>query len=366
MRSIVFTGGGTGGHIFPGLAVIEQLDRREHQIRWIGSSSGIDRSLVESADISFYGIPSGKLRRYASLKNFFDLFKIVAGFFCSLVLLIRFRPDVLFSKGGFVSVPPCFASRLLGIPVITHECDFSPGLATRLNARIASKILVSYPETARFFSETTRARITVTGNPVRSAFYSGDPDAGRAFLSFTDNSLPIIFFQGGSLGAVQINDLVFESLPLLLPTCNIVHQTGQSTVSGAPPCTDPLVAQRYRPFPFIRGEMADVLAASYIVVSRSGANTIWECAAAGKPMILVPLEKGSSRGDQVENASYFQERGAACVLSGDQATAAQLVTLIHSLADNSPAYQVIQKASSALGSHRPSQIIADIIRGYVQ
>jgi len=362
MKCIVFTGGGTGGHIYPGLAVIDEFRLiNDSPIAWIGNSRGMDRSIVEAHGLRFYGIPSGKLRRYASFRNFLDLFLVFAGFVSSFFLLLRLRPALVFSKGGFVSVPPCFAAKLLRIPVITHECDFSPGLATRLNARSAKRVFVSYEDTRQAFPEPMRAKVTVTGNPVRSAFYHASAERGRAFLGCADASIPIVFAQGGSLGARQINDLIAQSLDRLCPSCFVVHQTGAQNADQAAKPSDPALGARYKSYPFIKAEMPDVVAAADIVVARAGANTVWECAAAGKPMVLVPLEKGSSRGDQVENARFCVAHGAAVMLSGEDATPDRLVETVTSLLADRDRYRAMCAAAAALGAQRPAALVARLL-----
>ena len=362
MNTIVFTGGGTGGHIFPGLAVVDELRKKTVlNIVWIGSSRGMDRELVENHHVTFYGISTGKLRRYFSLSNLADMFRIVGGVFSSFFLLLKLKPVLVFSKGGFVSVPPCFAAKILRIPVITHECDFSPGLATRINARSASTILVSYEETRSAFPEKLRNRITVTGNPVRPVFYSASSEKGRSFLGCTGNDIPILFVQGGSLGARQVNDMVAGCLDKLCSRFIVVHQTGAQNADQMTVPENPLTRERYKPFTFIRSEMPDVLAAASVVVARSGANTVWQCAASGKPMILVPLEKGSSRGDQVENAAYFVSRGAAIMLTGTDATSEKLAETVLTFADNPDLREEMAAKSAVLGAVRPASVIADLV-----
>ncbi len=359
MNTIAFAGGGTGGHIFPGLAVIDELRQRNAcSLFWIGSSRGVDRSLVESAGVEFLGIPSGKLRRYFSLQNIVDFFRIVAGVFASLAILARRRPTLLFSKGGFVSVPPCVAARILRIPIITHECDFSPGLATRINSRFADDIFVSYAETRERLPARLRDRVTVTGNPVRKAFYEASAQRGREFLGFANEGLPIVFAQGGSLGARQVNDLVSGALDGLLTSFRVVHQTGLAQEPESQP-----IGRRegYRPFPFIRAEMPDVLSCADIVVARAGANSVWECATEGKPMVLIPLEKGASRGDQVENAEYFASKGAAIVLTGERATSENLLAALRRVIAQGDLMESMSASSARLGSARAASTIAELI-----
>jgi UDP-N-acetylglucosamine--N-acetylmuramyl-(pentapeptide) pyrophosphoryl-undecaprenol N-acetylglucosamine transferase len=366
MKRIVFTGGGTGGHIFPGLAVISELQATNtYECIWLGNSSGMDRSLVEAREIPFIGIPSGKLRRYFSLRNCTDLFKIAAAFIASFFILLKLKPALLFSKGGFVSVPPCIAARILKIPVITHECDFSPGLATRINSRFASFIYVTYEDTKRFFPDTVRKKIVVTGNPVRSVFYRADPENGLRFCGFSNPSKPVLFIQGGSLGARQINDLVLECLEPLCRMYNVVHQTGPANSDQIAAADNSSTAGNYAAFPFIGDEMPDVLAASSLVIARSGANTVWECAAAGKPMILVPLMKGNSRGDQIENADFFARHGAAVVLAGADASTATLLDTVSELYTDEARLRQMAEKSGALGQTRPAAAIAELIHHYL-
>ena len=219
---IVFAGGGTGGHIYPGIAVADSLKALAEskglsvEIYWIGNGSGMDRDIVEKNLVSaggsiteFLGIPCGKLRRYFSLRNFVDIFKIAGGFFKSLSLLKKIKPDVLFSKGGFVSVPPCRAAKMLHIPYYTHECDFTPGLATKLNSGGAKNIFVSYEESSKYLKGKNASKCVVTGNPVRPVFYQDNRDAGLEFLGVPkDHEKPILLVLGGSSGALQINNLV--------------------------------------------------------------------------------------------------------------------------------------------------------------
>jgi UDP-N-acetylglucosamine--N-acetylmuramyl-(pentapeptide) pyrophosphoryl-undecaprenol N-acetylglucosamine transferase len=362
MKRIVFTGGGTGGHIFPGLAVVDELRSvTDCDIAWIGSSRGIDRRLVEDHGIRFYGIPSGKLRRYFSLKNLTDIVRLVGGFFSAFFLLLKLKPTLVFSKGGFVSVPPCVAARVLRIPVITDECDFSPGLATRINARFADEIFVSYDATRDAFAENIRSRVTVTGNPVRPAFYSASAERGRRFIGFEGDGTPIVLVLGGSLGARQINDLVAKSVDRLCERFIVVHQTGSGNVEQMASARPGPVPGRYKPYAFIRDEMPDVLAAATLVIARSGANTVWECAASGKPMVLVPLEKGSSRGDQVENAQFFVSKGAAVMISGADATSEHLVDAVFGIVGNAKLVSDMANNAAALGSSRPAAMVAGLL-----
>jgi len=370
MVNIVFTGGGTGGHIYPGLAVAAELKKllasdqfadRKFRLFWIGSSTGMDRSIVEEAGIEFFGIPSGKLRRYFSFKNFFDIFKIIGGFFAARRILKKQKAMILFSKGGFVSVPPCAAAASLGIPVFTHESDFSPGLATKINVRFISskgRIFTAYEDTARFFSEKLHKQITVCGNLVRSTFRSADPSKGRAFLGL-DESARILLVLGGSQGAHEINQLIRGALPLLTEVYTVVHQTGPNLDWDVP------AGDRYKPFPYIKEEMPHVMAASELIMGRSGAG-IWEWAVSGKPMLLLPLKGSGTRGDQVENARYFQNAGAALVLSflsgaSEDDRLKELMININSIAQNEEKRKIMATASAVIGEKDGAKIISDAL-----
>ena len=365
MVSIAFTGGGTGGHIYPGLAVAERLKKLfpEGVIRvfWIGSSSGMDRSLVEDAGIEFFGVPSGKLRRYFSLKNFIDIFRILAGFVASRKILKRQKAVLLFSKGGFVSVPPCAAAASLRIPVFTHESDYSPGLATRINSRFVSRggrIFTAYKDTGLFFPEKKRALVFLSGNPVRAVFRAADPEMGRKFLG-VDAGERILLVLGGSQGAKEINDLVRAALPALTGVYTVVHQSGPALSWDIP------ASGKYKPYLYIKEEMPHVMAAAEAVMGRSGAG-IWEWAVLGKPMILLPLRGSGTRGDQVENARYFEKAGAAYVLSSiygknGETDIQEFIDIVNLLARDENKRKMYSAASAKTGETDGAEVIARVL-----
>ena len=371
---IVFAGGGTGGHIYPGIAVADALKSMSEsrgikiKIYWIGNSSGMDRNIVlknsleEGGCISaFYGIPCGKLRRYFSLQNFIDIFKVFVGFLKSIFILLRIRPDCLFSKGGFVSVPPCWAAGLLNIPYYTHECDFTPGLATRLNAGKARNVLLSYNETASGFSKEIGARCIVTGNPVRPVFYSDTSVEGFKFLSVSEkHEKPVLLVLGGSLGAKQVNTLVVENLDWLKERFIVVHQTGKAFADEHP---DVMSSgdESYKPYAFIYKEMPSVIQCADIVLSRAGANSIWESAVCGKPMVLIPLCGSGTRGDQVDNARYFERKKAALVLAGDEADGTHLKQSLETLLDRDRRAAYSAACAGLCSGEKPANKISHII-----
>jgi len=343
---VAFTGGGTGGHIYPGLAVIQALKAKGFagRVVWIGSQKPLDRSIVEKEGIEYFAIPSGKLRRSLNLRNLADAFKVLAGYFASRRLLASLKPAFLFSKGGYVSVPPCWAAASMGIPYCTHESDTSPGLATRLNAAKAARILVSWPQTVSLIAAPLRPKVAIVGNPVRPSLFKGDAGKGRAFLG-APAGLPIVFFVGGSQGSRQVNDIVRTILPDLEGRAFVVHQTGKELFdpglhSAKPGC--------YLALPYIGSEMSDILAASTLVAGRAGAGTVWEAAALGKPMVLIPLAGTGTRGDQVENAETAEKAGAAVCLTEGKATPTGTISAILGFLGNPEAARKAGEAGLAL------------------
>jgi UDP-N-acetylglucosamine--N-acetylmuramyl-(pentapeptide) pyrophosphoryl-undecaprenol N-acetylglucosamine transferase len=357
MKKIAFTGGGTGGHIYPGLAIISRLqDASPCSVFWIGSHQGMDRSIVESAGTVFYGIPSGKLRRYISLRNFLDIFKILSGFFKARKILKKENPALLFSKGGFVSVPPCMAAASLGIPVFSHESDFSPGLATKLNLGVSKKIFTAYEETINMLPKKYRSKARAAGNPVRKEFFAADSAKGRTFVRI-DNDLPIILVLGGSQGALEINELINASLDDLVKQFNVIHQTG-AQYNAVP-------RDNYFPYQYIKDEMPDVLAVADIIVGRSGAGTVWESSALGKPMVLIPLCGSGTRGDQVENARRFENAGAAVVLNNEDRNPAKLIEIISSIWNDKNRYAAMKLASESMGKKDAALCISECIASFL-
>jgi UDP-N-acetylglucosamine--N-acetylmuramyl-(pentapeptide) pyrophosphoryl-undecaprenol N-acetylglucosamine transferase len=314
----------------------------------------MDKTVIEDTGIPFFGIPAGKLRRYFSLQNCADAFKVGAGFFAAGKILKQEKPDLLFSKGGFVSVPPCAAAASLGIPVFTHESDFSPGLATKINLRFASTVFLAYEETAAYIDGVHKHKIVVSGNPVRAEFRSAEERKGRVFLDISENER-ILLVLGASQGARQINDLIRETIRELTKYYTVVHQVGPQIE------WDMKATEKYRPYPFFKEEMPHVLAAAELVVGRSGAGTIWECAAVGRPMVLIPLSGSGTRGDQVENARFFERAGAAVVIAGGEANPENLIRAVVSLAESPERRSQLAAAATRLGARDGAEIIAQTI-----
>lgn len=374
-NKICFTGGGTGGHIYPGLAVVDEIrfmfqkNNQSFCAVWIGCSKGMDCNIVSKAkDMNnrpcidrFYGIPSGKLRRYFSFKNISDIFKIIGGFFVSLWILVKEKPAVLFSKGGFVSVPPCLAARILKIPVYTHECDFTLGLANKINLKSASKMFVSYEETKNLLSKNDKQKVLVSGNPVRPVFYDANVQNGLQFLGIQIKNKPVLLVVGGSSGARQINQLVYDNIDFLCDNFIVVHQTG--LVNTTQEKSQELVEKYsdYHPFDFIYEQMPDVVAASDVVMGRAGANSIWEAAVLLKPMLLIPLCGNGTRGDQVDNARFFEQKKAAKVLVGQEADNEHLVSNLKELLDEKNRLDLQNNLKKMIGNEKPAKKIAEYI-----
>lgn len=373
---IAFTGGGTAGHIYPGLAVADELKQQakkqniDLKIIWIGCSTGMDEQIVQKgldsnsekiAD-AFYGIPSGKLRRYFSMKNFTDIFKILAGYIKVRHILRKTKPALIFSKGGFVSVPPCFAAKRLRIPVFTHECDFTLGLANRLNFRNATTMFVSYEETKNKLSAESQKNVIVTGNPVRPVFYKADASKGKVFLGIKNNKKPILFVVGGSSGAKQINELVINNLEFLCSKFIVVHATG---LLNADENQSEKLKEKYNgdylPYQFIYEQMPDVMACSDVILSRAGANSIWEAAVLLKPMILIPLCGSGTRGDQVDNAKYFEQKKAAKILVGAEATSENLIKAVEEMKDEKVRKTYSDNIKKMVGTKVTSNVIANVL-----
>jgi len=341
LQVIVFTGGGTGGHVYPGVAVLQSLQEAlgdtPTRFVWIGSKTGIERSIVEGLGVEYRAISTGKLRRYFDWKNVSDLFHIIAGYFQARRHLKQLKPVFLFSKGGFVSVPPVRAAKKLGIPVYSHESDLDPGLATRLNLSASRLVFCAYPESVQHFPEAVRSKVAVTGNPVRRELFSGDAGWIRRTWKISDG-VQVLLVLGGSLGARQVNELVTATLPFWEGKIFVVHQTGKE---WTPAADTPWYVSR----PFFPTEMPHLYAGADVILGRAGAGTLWEAAATRVPLVLLPLGAGS-RGDQVRNAELFAARGAAKVLGSDAGPDA-LVTALGAFLDHP---EVLTSAQRALGS----------------
>ena len=337
MKKIVMTGGGTAGHVTPNIALMPALKEAGYEIEYIGSYNGMEKGLIEGCGIHYTGIDSGKLRRYFDLKNFSDPFRVIHGYFQSLKLLRKIKPDVVFSKGGFVSVPVVLAAKTKGIPAIIHESDITPGLANKIAMKGATKVCCNFPETEKYLPA---GKAVVTGSPIRSELLNGDAERGRRLCGFTAGK-PVLFIIGGSLGSKVINNTVREALSELLTQYQVVHMCGKGNIDHS---LDP--TKSYKQFEFIGSELADIYAAADIVISRAGANVICELLALKKPNILIPLSAAASRGDQILNAASFEKQGFSMVIKEEALTVTSLTEALSELSQNSSRYvDAMEKAS---------------------
>lgn len=353
-KTIIFTGGGTAGHVFPALAVAEELRKLlPCTMLWVGSKKGMERQFVMEAGIPFLSIPVGKMRRYFSLRNFIDLFNIAAGIVKSFMLCRKYKPALVFSKGGYVSVPLVFAAGRRGVPIVTHESDVDPGLATRINSRYAGRVCLAFNETKHYFNDSVREKLVVTGNPVRSSILSGSRERGRDILGVPEDK-KVVFIIGGSQGARQINELIRRISPFLRERYFVIHQMGKRHYA---PSEGPM----YRTFAFIGKEMFDYLAAADCVVCRAGANTLAEISILGKAAILIPLSGGAGRGDQVKNASLFLEKGAALVLEGERANPEELKNSLVWILENNKNRETLERNMKKQADRNAGKNVAEVI-----
>lgn len=319
MKKIVMTGGGTAGHVTPNIALFDSLQKDGYEIHYIGSYEGIEKGLIEDKKIPYYGISSGKFRRYRSWKNLTDPFRVLHGFFQARRLLGRIRPNVVFSKGGFVSVPVVMAAKTRHILVIIHESDLTPGLANKLAMPSATKVCCNFPETLPYLP---KEKAVLTGSPIRQELLHGNKQAAKDFCGFTGD-LPILMVMGGSIGSVYINNAIRGCIDTLLTKYQIIHLCGKGNIDES--LKD---KKGYAQFEYISENLPDLFAAADLVVARAGANSICELLALHKPNILIPLSRNASRGDQILNANSFAKQGFSAVLEEEEVTSEKLMATI--------------------------------------
>lgn len=336
------TGGGTAGHVTPNIALMPALQKKGYEISYIGSYDGIEKGLIEAQNIPYYGISSGKLRRYFDPKNFSDPFKVIKGYRQSLRLMKTLKPDVVFSKGGFVSVPVVLAAKRCKIPAIIHESDLTPGLANKLAIPSATKVCCNFPETLNYLP---KEKAVLTGSPIRQELLNGNADAAFSLCHFTDRSKPVLLVIGGSTGSRVINTAIRDLLPELIKTYNIIHLCGKGNLDTSVNQTN-----SYAQFEYANQELADMFALADLVISRAGANAICELLALHKPNILIPLSAAASRGDQILNANSFRTQGFSYVLDEESLTNTTLLEAIHHVFKKKDAYIDAMKNSTGHNS----------------
>ena len=349
MKRIILTGGGTAGHVTPNIALLPRLKELQYDIHYIGSYNGIEKDLIEPFHIPYHGISSGKLRRYFSMKNFTDPFRVLKGFYEANKLIKTLKPDVIFSKGGFVSVPVVMAGKRNHVPTIIHESDITPGLANKLSMPSATKICCNFPETLK---NLPADKAVLTGSPIRQELLTGDKEAARKFCHFTSQK-PVILVIGGSLGAAAVNQAVRNILPKLLESFQVIHLCGKGKLDESL-----TRVEGYAQFEYIQKELKDLFALADIVISRAGANAICELLALRKPNILIPLPANASRGDQIHNARSFERQGFSIVQEEESLTDEILLDTVHGLCQDRDTYT---KAMSDSGMQNSIETIIDLI-----
>lgn len=321
MKKIILTGGGTAGHVTPNLALIPSLQELGYEIHYIGSYQGIEKKLIENAGIPYHGISSGKLRRYFDVKNFSDPFRVLKGYGEALKILKTYKPDVVFSKGGFVAVPVVLAAKHFKIPTIIHESDMTPGLANKICIPSAAKVCCNFPETLNYLP---KEKAVLTGSPIRKELLEGDRLSGLQYTGLSANR-PVILVIGGSLGSVTVNNAVRKILPKLLPQYQIIHICGKGNLDQSL-----INTPGYIQYEYVDAPLKHLFAAADLIISRAGANSICEILALRKPNILIPLSAAASRGDQILNARSFEKQGFSTVLEEENLTEDSLYQAISS------------------------------------
>lgn len=345
-KKIVLTGGGTAGHITPNIALLPRLAQKGYEVSYIGSYEGMEKRLIEDFNIPYYGIATGKFRRYFDLKNFTDPFRVMKGFSEARRILKQIQPDIVFSKGGFVAVPVIRAAASLKIPCVIHESDMTPGLANKICIPVAKRVCCNFPETMR---SLPAEKAVLTGSPIREELLKGSRSAAYKLCGF-DSSKPVLMVIGGSLGSAAINQAVREALPKLLTDFQIVHICGKDKIDNLL-----LNTRGYKQFEYLKDELKDVFAMADVVVSRAGANAICELLALKKPNLLIPLSAGASRGDQILNARSFEAQGFSIVIDEDYLSPSLLTEKVQEL------YFTRQTYIDAMGKSQQTNAITSLI-----
>ena len=337
-KKILLTGGGTAGHVTPNLALLPYLKAEGYEVVYIGSHNGIERSLIEAEGIPYYGISTGKLRRYLSKENIKDMFRVAKGIAEAKKLIRKLQPDLVFSKGGFVAVPVVLGARKNNVPVIIHESDITPGLANKLAMPSAQVICSTFPETLQY---VPKGKGVHTGTPIRKELFEGDRQKGLAVCGFTGEK-PVLLMMGGSLGAVKLNCCLREILPEVVQTFDVIHLCGKGHLDA-----HFRTQAGYIQFEYVSDGLNDLFAAADMIVSRAGSNSICEFLALKKPHLLIPLGTKASRGDQILNAASFEKQGFARVLDEEEMTAERMKAEIFALYEKRADYVAAMAKSNA-------------------
>lgn len=348
---IIMTGGGSAGHVTPNLALIPGLKRLGYEVEYIGTENGIERKIVCDENIKYNIISSGKLRRYFDVKNFSDPFKVLKGVFEALKIIRKEKPNIVFSKGGFVSVPVVIGAYLNRVPVIIHESDITPGLANKISIPFATKVCVTFPESLNHIKGN---KAVLTGTPIREELFKGSKIKGKLICGFEEEK-PVLMIIGGSLGSKIINDTVRDMLHKLLKKYNIIHICGKGNIDN-----NFLENKGYKQFEYVKEELTHLMAAADIFISRAGANVIFELLALKKPSVLIPLSAKASRGDQILNAESFRKSGFSEVIQEEELNQNVLFDKLNYVFENKNLFmEKINKSSSNNGVENVLKVIQE-------
>ncbi|MBC5636559.1 undecaprenyldiphospho-muramoylpentapeptide beta-N-acetylglucosaminyltransferase [Ornithinibacillus hominis] len=353
-KRILFTGGGSAGHVIVNLALIPVFQREGWEIDYIGSKNGIERTLIEQLEgVTYYPISTGKLRRYMSIENMKDPFKVMKGTLQAWRIIGKRKPAVIFSKGGFVSVPVVLASKMRGVSAVIHESDYTPGLANKLAIPFSKKVLATFPETMKYLPEN---KAEYVGAVIREELFQGDKDKGLALCGF-NRTKPVLLIMGGSGGSEKINATIRGTLDEILPQFQVVHICGTGKID------DSIKKDGYIQFEYVNEELKDIFAATDFVLSRAGSNAIFEFLALQIPMLLIPLSREASRGDQIINAKSFQDKSYARVLEEEDLTDDTLVKELEKLVQQAPIMlDKMKEFQSEKSRDRVVEIIKDSVK----
>lgn len=321
-KRILFTGGGTAGHVIVNLALIPMFQKEGWDVDYIGSKDGIERKLIaELPNVTYYPISTGKLRRYMSIENMKDPFKVLKGVLQAWRIMGKRKPSVVFSKGGFVSVPVVLAAKLRNVPTVIHESDFTPGLANKIAIPFSKHVLATFPETMNYLPKD---KAKYVGAVIREELFEGDPNRGFQMTAFNKEK-PVLLIMGGSAGSKKINEMVRASLDTLLKDFQIIHICGSGNKD------DGIDIKGYIQFEYVNEELKDLFSITDYVLSRAGSNAIFEFLALRIPMLLVPLPLSASRGDQIVNAKSFVKNGYAYSVEEEKLTPDLLIKELQNL-----------------------------------
>lgn len=352
-KTIILTGGGTAGHVMPNIALLPYLKDENFSVHYIGQKNSIEENLIsQTKDVKFHKISSGKLRRYFALKNFSDPFKVLYGTAQSIAIISKVKPKIIFSKGGYVALPVTLGAKIKKVPVVLHESDITPGLANKIAMRFCKKVCVSFDETLKHID---KGKGVYTGSPIRDDLFTGSVLKAKTFLNIPQNrsDMPTVLVMGGSLGSLFINETLRASLSTLLKKYNIIHICGKGHIYESL-----IKKDGYMQYEYINEELKDIFAIADIVVSRAGANSIFELASLCKPNLLIPLPMTASRGDQILNAKNFQKKGFSDVLLQEDLTKDAFIEHINKLYENRDTYiSTMKKANLKSGTNNIIEVL---------